>query len=40
MDHDRSIHSKVLTSLENTEFPEKVILVVVDSHEKRSLDFG
>jgi hypothetical protein len=39
VDHDKLVHLKVSTGLENAEFPEKLVLVVADSREKRGLDF-
>jgi hypothetical protein len=40
MYHDKSGHLTISTSLENAEFPERVVSVSKYLHEKRVLDFG
>jgi hypothetical protein len=39
VDHDKSGHSVISTSLEDVEFPERVVSVVNYLQEKRALDF-
>ena len=39
MDRDRWGHSTTLSSLANVRFPRNIVLVVVDNHGKRDLEF-
>jgi hypothetical protein len=39
VDHDKSGHLKVSTSMENAELPEKVVSIIMDLREKRDLEF-